>query len=137
MATSGFFIPEDLLECSICVHVYIDNDPRILSCQHTFCFKCLEKLAGGKTCIPCPECRQSYQIPNNDVKKIPKNLTCMKIMNGISVHKNVCKKHGQEGSLFCLNHNESNICSDCFFDCHLDCKVKPSKYREKKLMISC
>lgn len=53
--TSGF------LTCSVCLERF--RQPRILPCLHTFCGRCLKKLAGGQQELQCPECRQRVPLP--------------------------------------------------------------------------
>jgi len=58
----------DGLSCPICLEIF--EDPRNLSCHHTFCFKCLAKLLKhGK--ITCGTCRVETQVSN--IASIPKN----------------------------------------------------------------
>ncbi|KAJ6654866.1 hypothetical protein lerEdw1_006337 [Lerista edwardsae] len=53
--TSGF------LTCSVCLERF--RQPKILPCLHTFCCKCLKKLAAGRPELQCPECRQRVPLP--------------------------------------------------------------------------
>ncbi|KAG9349899.1 hypothetical protein JZ751_026252 [Albula glossodonta] len=49
-------IEEEFLQCKICFEVY--RTPRTLSCLHSFCEPCLEKLLDKhKGTVTCPECR--------------------------------------------------------------------------------
>ena len=53
--------------CSICLDTY--TDPKILSCFHTFCCKCLEEHARkthrqGK--FRCPECQAEIDLPEGN-----------------------------------------------------------------------
>ena len=55
------------LTCSICLETY--TDPKIISCLHTFCCKCLEKHARknhrqGK--FRCPECQAEIDLPEGN-----------------------------------------------------------------------
>lgn len=46
------------LSCGICLEFY--DDPRILSCGHSFCFKCLQSLQNNRSfdvLIECPKCK--------------------------------------------------------------------------------
>ena len=50
--------------CSVCLEVF--SEPKVLPCCHTFCLKCLEKIARraqreGK--ITCPQCCKTHPIP--------------------------------------------------------------------------
>ena len=59
---------EDQLTCAICLDRY--QDPKLLSCFHVFCCKCLQPLAvqgaQGQT-VQCPNCRQPTTLPQNGV----------------------------------------------------------------------
>eukprot|EP00756_Hemistasia_phaeocysticola_P008546 Hpha_TRINITY_DN14652_c0_g1::TRINITY_DN14652_c0_g1_i1::g.48644::m.48644 len=59
-------LPEGLereLACPVCLELF--NQPRRLSCGHTFCRDCLLRLVQGKSAasIRCPECRKETQLP--------------------------------------------------------------------------
>ena len=59
---------EDQLTCGICLDRY--QDPKLLSCFHVFCSKCLQPIARrgaqGPT-VQCPNCRQPTALPQNGV----------------------------------------------------------------------
>ena len=59
---------EDQLTCGICLDRY--QDPKLLSCFHVFCSKCLQPIvrhgAQGPT-VQCPNCRQPTALPQNGV----------------------------------------------------------------------
>ena len=62
MATATKF--DDATECPICIEAY--TDPRVLSCGHAFCFKCIEAWSNEKSHIrklACPLCRRRYTPP--------------------------------------------------------------------------
>ncbi|CAF3529628.1 unnamed protein product [Adineta steineri] len=48
------------LKCSLCKQLY--NQPKFLSCTHTFCLQCCEKLIQNKEQIQCPTCQQITEI---------------------------------------------------------------------------
>ena len=69
------------LECRICSEEF--RDPRMLPCLHTFCLECLEKSGHGKQPgenIPCPFCRKQFQMPDDGIKGIPRNLFLEKLV---------------------------------------------------------
>ena len=41
---------ENIIDCTICMEKYNSNNkiPRILSCGHTYCTQCLEKIASSE-----------------------------------------------------------------------------------------
>ena len=69
------------LVCPICIEML--REPRMLSCQHTFCTACLEQLASAQSSlaartrkhdstakevsITCPECRANMILPENGI----------------------------------------------------------------------
>ena len=57
--------------CQYCQY----QDPRILSCLHSYCLQCITKLhVEGTTSITCPTCNQSTTIPDEDVSSLPRNV---------------------------------------------------------------
>lgn len=49
------------LDCEVCYCQY--EDPRVLSCGHTFCFSCVKKLNLNSK-ITCPTCRSVTNFSN-------------------------------------------------------------------------
>ncbi|CAH3170574.1 unnamed protein product [Porites evermanni] len=68
-------------ECSICFEHYNDQSkcPRLLSCGHSFCSSCLERLLHGNT-IDCPTCRNLGAVPTG-VEGLLKNFALLDIVN--------------------------------------------------------
>ena len=59
--------------CQYCDNIY--QDPRILSCLHSYCLQCITKLhVEGTTSITCPTCNQSTTIHDEDVSSLPRNV---------------------------------------------------------------
>ena len=54
-----------LIECGVCFHKYClkSREAKVLSCGHTFCEPCLEKVARNAR-LTCPNCRCDVQLPN-------------------------------------------------------------------------
>jgi hypothetical protein len=50
---------DNQLKCSFCKQLF--NQPKFLSCTHTFCLQCCEKLF-EKDQIQCPLCQQITQV---------------------------------------------------------------------------
>ena len=71
-------------ECSICFECYNDQSkcPRMLSCGHSFCSCCLERLLRGNT-IGCPKCRNPVAVPPG-VHGLLKNFALLDIVNETS-----------------------------------------------------
>ena len=66
---------DDGLSCPVCVE-YFEN-PKQLTCGHTFCKNCLIKVYRSQACreLPCPMCRQVSLVPEGDVSTLPTNIT--------------------------------------------------------------
>src|SRR5688572_1075493 len=68
---------KEAITCCICTDIY--EDPRTLSCLHTFCMRCLSKTAeksgrcpGDK--LPCPLCREDVDITEEGFTTLTKNF---------------------------------------------------------------
>lgn len=51
------------LECPICLEKFAE--PKVLSCQHSYCKKCLKRLVRLEREdyeVTCPECRKSTKV---------------------------------------------------------------------------
>ncbi|XP_076436543.1 tripartite motif-containing protein 59-like [Babylonia areolata] len=51
------------LTCALCLDIF--KEPKLLSCSHTFCQKCLEDLIqqSSQETFPCPACRKDIEVP--------------------------------------------------------------------------
>ena len=67
---------ESLAICKKCNETY--EDPRLLSCLHSFCLKCIrdmKKLGVGSKCeIRCYVCKSLTEVPHDGIESIPPNL---------------------------------------------------------------
>ena len=75
-----------VLECSICFNQM--TKPKILPCQHTFCWDCLKKIADiTAKKISCAICRSLHDLPSVCIEHeygLPNNLTLMAIIESMS-----------------------------------------------------
>ena len=77
MATGGSYTKKQhkllqLIECPICLNEM--NDPRLLSCRHALCCKCLKDYTEKGDYVdqlPCPVCRQVTQLYQGGVDILP------------------------------------------------------------------
>ena len=63
------------ITCGVCSKPY--NDPRILSCLHSFCLQCLHheiEKSGSQQMFQCPICEQNTSIPVGGASVLPQNL---------------------------------------------------------------
>lgn len=74
MSERPSFVKEDDFSCSICLNCWINNDPRILECKHTYCFNCLKKMTIENSYLTCPLCQQQCLIENNDINQLKVNV---------------------------------------------------------------
>ena len=61
-----------LIECPICLNEL--EEPRLLSCRHTLCYKCANdynKKCGFDSQLPCPLCRQVTHLYQGSVDSLP------------------------------------------------------------------
>src|SRR5277367_6804163 len=96
---------DELTECSICKQTF--TDPKILSCVHTFCLKCLQTY--GKDNIPgdqlaCPLCRTNFTVPPRGFEGLPNNYFVDKLL----VINNMAVQEGKKNQYcdFCLDEKE-------------------------------
>ncbi|XP_054765862.2 uncharacterized protein LOC129272773 [Lytechinus pictus] len=79
------------LECPVCLTTF--TDPKILSCSHTYCKVCLEKLLesrGDDQMIRCPVCRADTQVPNQDVSQLPASLAFRNLIEDVKNQHQIC-----------------------------------------------
>ncbi|XP_041365914.1 tripartite motif-containing protein 2-like [Gigantopelta aegis] len=65
----------EFLQCSLCLDSY--KQPKVLHCQHTFCFPCLETYVnnlGNPGLINCPLCREPTVIPGKNIQSLKNNF---------------------------------------------------------------
>ena len=127
---------DDLLVCGICEELYDDDThkPKFLSCFHTFCAHCLDKLSNKKQSNPasiqCPNCRSNTQLPASGVYGLQTNFYIARMKN-VSKHPEQPKTHqtrtvafkpcyrhtNQTKSYFCVTC-EITLCRDCIVTDH-------------------
>ena len=63
------------ITCGVCSKPY--NDPRMLSCLHSFCLQCFHHeigKSGFQQMFQCPICERNTSIPVGGVSVLPQNL---------------------------------------------------------------
>ncbi|XP_041984826.1 RING finger protein nhl-1-like isoform X2 [Aricia agestis] len=64
---------KDLVQCALCLEVL--QKPKMLPCQHTFCYNCLKVYVADLPVIECPLCRTKIQVHgSNYIEELPSNL---------------------------------------------------------------
>ena len=113
--------------CSICLDTY--TDPKILSCFHTFCCKCLEKHATkthrqGK--FRCPECQAEINLPEgNRFDRLPTSFYQNSLVGLLETEDReallrppFCSQHKNERLRYFCSSCEACICPVCFAEDH-------------------
>ena len=125
MATGGVSSEEEfnifeLFECSICLESLINKQPRLLSCGHTFCTPCLQKLPRRNT-VNCPKCRSPTRLPPGGVQALPKNTDISKMMERereLSSRSDyicqMCRKRNAKVEFLCIVCPKGQICQGCY-----------------------
>ena len=102
------------LECSICLDTY--NDPKTISCLHTFCCQCLENHARashrqGK--FRCPECQAQIDLPEgNRFDSLPTSFFHNSLLSLLAV-----RQSGDGSSITCGNCKKKSSDVHYCFDC--------------------
>ena len=116
-------------ECSICLESYNDKDkcPRMLSCGHSFCSSCLERLLHGNT-IRCPTCRNPIAVPSG-VTGLSINFALLNI-----VDNQPKQPAGNTGSQVCEPCDKKHPATFCCLDCQENmCDTAAQFHKSSKL----
>ena len=113
--------------CSICLDTY--TDPKILSCFHTFCCKCLKKHARnthGKGKFRCPECQAEIDLPKgNRFDRLSTSFIHNSLLGLLETEDRedllkppFCSQHKNERLRYFCSSCEACICPVCFAEDH-------------------
>ena len=120
--------------CGICSELY--TDPRMLSCLHSFCCKCLQKNMESKESFKCPTCEKEASIPEGGVLALPKDLRKgyeaqrsryemkLSVQSGAGNCERCMKRSGNAATSFCCECCEF-LCEACSED-HKWCRKTSS-----------
>ena len=89
------------ITCGVCSKPY--NDPRMLSCLHSFCLQCLHheiEKNGSQQLFQCPICERNTSIPLGGASVLPQNLHL-----GFEVEV--------AGYMFKMMNNSEVCCDEC------------------------
>ncbi|XP_072016230.1 uncharacterized protein [Amphiura filiformis] len=100
---------DSLINCGICRSEM--EQPKALTCLHTFCFKCLKNVKHPTDQITCPLCQEDTLLPKGGVDELQNNffinqLKERKAIRGTGEFKMLCK---------CCKKDKVNVarCVDC------------------------
>ena len=132
MATGGHLrdsdVP-DIYSCAVCLEYLLDCNPRYLSCHHSFCQQCLQKLTNDGQ-VSCPTCRAVTAVPNNDVTKLTMNFQLVQIMEHLKQERQ--STVSSQKCLFCSNEKAEYKCRECNQVLCVACKTKHNKMKTFK-----
>jgi hypothetical protein len=78
MASSNTALIESVITCPICLEHF--DDPRLLSCSHTYCLRCIQKMAARNNGqFECP-LRDGTKIEINVIDSLPLNRAVREIV---------------------------------------------------------
>ena len=89
--------------CRVCFQE--GQDHRVLSCLHSFCASCIDRVisgeAGGEK-LKCPVCRSWVRVPDNGAAGLPKDVTQPDDVK--ELHCETCTLKGESGAptLWCV-----------------------------------
>ena len=118
-------------ECSICYEGYNDEKkcPRLLSCGHSFCSSCLERLLHGNS-IDCPKCRHAVAVPTG-VQGLLKNFALLDIVKEAPKEQAGHTEH--TGTHDCEACDEKHPATFCCLDCKENfCKTAAQFHKRRK-----
>ena len=132
MATGGRLrdsdVP-DIYSCAVCLENLLDSNPRFLSCHHSFCQQCLQKLTGNAH-VTCPTCRVLTAVPNNDVTKLTMNCQLVQMMKYLKQERQ--STISSQKCLFCSHEKAAYKCRECNQLLCEHCKTKHNKMKTFK-----
>lgn len=101
---------EGFLTCSTCMYPYdsSEHSPKLLSCSHTLCKGCLEKMTsqpGITDSFRCPICRECVPLPRGGVSQLPASFVVNQLLDLVNRQRREvvpkCSVHLQQQLLFC------------------------------------
>ena len=121
--------------CKYCHDVY--QDPRILSCLHSYCLQCINKIhVQGTTSITCPSCYHPTPLPDRGLAFLPTNIHLKKeaeqdkvIQRLISSPPPVCESCEEDSAVsiaYCRDCDDL-LCQECW-DMHQKMKSLRSHF---------
>ena len=125
MATGGAADEEELysfelFECSVCLECLINKQPRLLTCGHTFCTPCLQKLSTGNR-LNCPKCRSLTRVPPEGIQALAKNTDIIKmreremeLSSRNEYYCQMCRRKDAKVEFFCTVCPKGHACQACY-----------------------
>ncbi|XP_048021175.1 E3 ubiquitin-protein ligase TRIM35-like isoform X1 [Megalobrama amblycephala] len=112
MASISF--AEEDLSCPVCCDIYIN--PVLLSCSHSVCSACIQKVWENKIFKTCPVCRRTssndHPPLNLALRNLCESFQQEKSQRSSSEDETVCSDHKEKLKLFCLD-DQQLVCLVC------------------------
>uniref|UniRef100_A0A3P9KHM7 Uncharacterized protein n=1 Tax=Oryzias latipes TaxID=8090 RepID=A0A3P9KHM7_ORYLA len=131
---------ESYLKCHVCSETF--NVPVTLSCNHNFCWSCLQKFWEQTQNKNCPICKRKTSKDHPAVNLCLKELAdsfagrqkseSSETKTGEQKFMEVCRKHPGESKLFCKDEQRA-FCPFCEFFQHQSHKVVPVEEAVREL----
>ncbi|XP_072163696.1 uncharacterized protein [Diadema setosum] len=105
------------LECPICLTLF--NQPKLLTCSHTFCKGCLEQVSQtqpNQQTITCPVCRKGTPVPSGDVSKLQTNVPLSSLVDKVKTKNptcTVCEMDEKPPAVSYCQDCAKNMCKSC------------------------
>ncbi|XP_071506775.1 E3 ubiquitin-protein ligase TRIM45-like [Diadema antillarum] len=105
------------LECPICLTLF--NQPKLLTCSHTFCKGCLERVSQtqpSQETITCPVCRKGTPVPSGDVSKLQTNVPLNSLVDEVKTKNptcTVCEMDEKPPAVSYCQDCAKNMCKSC------------------------
>lgn len=113
---------DSFLTCGTCLCMYdaVEHNPKLLTCSHTVCHSCLERIIGmdgpNSTSFRCPICRETIAVPRGGVPAFPPSFIVNQLLDLMARQRRdivpKCSTHSQSELLFCESC-DSVFCMDC------------------------
>ncbi|XP_071494568.1 tripartite motif containing 13-like [Diadema antillarum] len=116
MATSHQISSQNL-ECPVCLTLF--NQPKSLTCSHTFCKDCLERIFLTQTnqhTISCPVCRTETSVPNGEVAKLQTIVALGSLVDEVKTNNptcTVCELDAKPPAVSYCQTCMENMCLSC------------------------
>ncbi|XP_071803860.1 uncharacterized protein [Asterias amurensis] len=111
-------ISQDHLECPICRGRF--EQPKLLECSHSFCYKCLQQLrqnSPSTTRLSCPVCRQETLLKQNGIEGLKADFKTLSLIEAFEKQETQLKQlPGKELVTKCSKHTDKDLimfCNSC------------------------
>nr|XP_054760816.1 uncharacterized protein LOC129267093 [Lytechinus pictus] len=103
------------LKCPVCFGLL--NDPKQLSCTHTFCPKCIQGILAcsvQRNTLSCPICKNTTNVADGDVANLKTNIPVKSLVDDVRNSKQLCDVCDKRASAarFCCECGK-NMCNAC------------------------